>query len=64
MIGIIYENYSFLDSDGKQKVIMQNEVNELQLNFQDHFIPTCLIVPGCTYIAEGRQEGKDLSFKV
>lgn len=27
MMGILYENYSFLDSDGKQKLMMQNEVN-------------------------------------
>jgi hypothetical protein len=64
MMGIIYENFSLLDQDGKQKVMMQNEVNEVHLNFQEAQPPSCLIVPGCTYLAYGNQEGKDLSLRV
>jgi len=44
--------------------MLQNEANEFELTFQKDYTPDCLIVPGAVYIAEGRQEGKDLSIKV
>lgn len=44
--------------------MLQNEANEFELGFPKDYTPDCLVVPGCVYMAEGRQEGKDLAIKL
>jgi alpha-D-ribose 1-methylphosphonate 5-triphosphate synthase subunit PhnI len=53
MLGIIYENYSNLTEEGKPKLVIQNEVNEIELNIPTGFVSNSLLVSGCAYIVKG-----------
>lgn len=64
MMGIIYENYSSLTEEGKPKLMIQNEVNEIELNIPTGFVSNSLLVAGCAYIVKGKHEGKNLTFTV
>jgi len=64
MFGVIYENYSNMREVSRPRLIMQNEVNELELTIPIQFNADCLLLAGCSYIATGKYEGKDLSLTV
>lgn len=64
MLGIIYESYSTLTQEGKPKLMIQNEVNEVELNLPVDFKPQSLLISGCVYVVKGNEEGKDLTFTV
>lgn len=55
MLGVIYENYSSLTFEGKPKLMLQNEVNEVELGINSGFLSNSLLVSGCAYIVKGKQ---------
>lgn len=55
VIGAIFQNFSSLTNEGKPKIILQNEVNQVELSFPKDFNPGCVLYSGCAYIAKGKQ---------
>lgn len=63
-VGVLYESYSAITQMNKPKLILQNEVNEIEIIFPAQFELDCFLIAGCTYVAKGSYLHKDLAMTV